>query len=78
MKNSICITFIFAFLLVTFSVCEAKEADLAGTWYPASAERLEAMLDGYLKDAKPDKIPPDIISLILPHAGYIYSGFTAE
>ncbi len=63
------------FLIVT--VCfaeEVKKADLAGRWYPGSSKKLSSMLQGYLDDARLENIPPNIIAIIVPHAGYIYSG----
>ena len=53
---------------------EVKEADLAGSWYPASKAQLEAQLKSYLDAANPPKVDGDIIAVIVPHAGYQYSG----
>jgi len=39
---------------------------VAGQFYPASASELKAMIEGMVKE--------EVIGLILPHAGYIYSG----
>ncbi|MGA2916245.1 MAG: AmmeMemoRadiSam system protein B [Sedimentisphaerales bacterium] len=49
---------------------------LAGRWYPADANELKKEVGQLFQksDIKPDK---DIIALILPHAGYQYSGRTA-
>lgn len=49
------------------------EATLAGAWYDANPARLQAELEGYLRDAKvePD---PAVFAVIVPHAGYAYSG----
>lgn len=48
-----------------------KEA-VAGTFYPADKEQLKLMLTHYLNDApQADKVPK---AIIVPHAGYIYSG----
>lgn len=53
---------------------ETKKADLAGTWYPASGKSLSSLLDGYINNAELENIPPNILAVIVPHAGYIYSG----
>ena len=46
---------------------------VAGTFYPADPSELHAMLRGFLEQAKkPIDSPPK--ALIVPHAGYIYSG----
>ncbi len=45
---------------------------VAGTFYPENKQQLHQVLDGYLRDAKTNaKVPKGII---VPHAGYIYSG----
>jgi hypothetical protein len=49
----------------------------AGRWYPADAARLRAALDAYLQQAKIEPIPGRLLALIVPHAGYIYSGAVA-
>ncbi|MCB9782385.1 MAG: AmmeMemoRadiSam system protein B [Candidatus Omnitrophica bacterium] len=58
---------------------EAKSilySSLAGTWYPASKPILESEIDGYLRNV-PESELADVCALILPHAGYRYSGQTA-
>ncbi len=54
------------------------ESTIAGSWYPGSAERLKARIDQYLVQVPepPSAAPPPNI-LVLPHAGYDYSGPTA-
>ncbi|MBI3304492.1 MAG: AmmeMemoRadiSam system protein B [Deltaproteobacteria bacterium] len=45
---------------------------VAGTFYPAHAQKLRTMIAQYLKAAHASGPPPK--ALIAPHAGYIYSG----
>ncbi|MGB5302979.1 MAG: AmmeMemoRadiSam system protein B, partial [Gemmatimonadota bacterium] len=47
---------------------------VAGAFYPADPVRLEADVRGYLAAAQP--VDPDLRPriLIVPHAGYVYSG----
>ncbi len=45
---------------------------VAGAFYPAGADTLRAEIDGYLADAKPKALRPK--ALLVPHAGYVYSG----
>lgn len=45
---------------------------VAGTFYPADRRQLHTMLQSFLGEAKADGVPPK--ALIVPHAGYIYSG----
>ena len=49
------------------------ESTLAGSWYDANPERLRAELEGYLRNAKVDA-DPSIFAVVVPHAGYAYSG----
>ena len=52
-----------------------REAAVAGRFYPADPERLAATVDGLLAAARvpaPDEAAP--IGLIVPHAGFVYSG----
>jgi len=57
----------------------------AGSWYPARADALDTMLSNRLQEAKiklaslPTNERPgkNILAIIAPHAGYMYSGQTA-
>jgi AmmeMemoRadiSam system protein B/AmmeMemoRadiSam system protein A len=49
-----------------------RPAAMAGTWYPADPEELSAMVDGFLEAVTPVDGQP--IAMVVPHAGYVYSG----
>lgn len=49
---------------------------LAGNWYPADACTLSRQIAGFFEKADVEPIN-NVIALILPHAGYQYSGQTA-
>jgi AmmeMemoRadiSam system protein B/AmmeMemoRadiSam system protein A len=49
----------------------------AGRWYPADPEKLQAALDAYIGQAEIESIPGPLLAVIVPHAGYIYSGAVA-
>ncbi len=51
-----------------------REPAVAGAFYPASADSLGKMIDSMLADAKPPAIEGRIRVLVVPHAGYVYSG----
>ena len=51
---------------------DIRPAAVAGSWYPASADRLGREVDGYVAGAAIDVPPP--IAIIAPHAGLKYSG----
>ena len=54
-----------------------RESAIAGTWYPADPSRLKKELAIYLDRAQPPEIDGDLIGLLVPHAGYVYSGGVA-
>jgi hypothetical protein len=49
---------------------------LAGSWYPADAEGLNRQIAGFFKKADVEAVN-NCLAVILPHAGYAYSGQTA-
>ena len=52
------------------------DSPLAGSWYPSSSSVLKKQIDKYVDNVK-EKDLKNVIALILPHAGYSYSGQTA-
>jgi MEMO1 family protein len=53
-----------------------RKAAVAGTWYPGTPTPLASEVDGYLTTADlhgPD-LAGDLVALIAPHAGLMYSG----
>jgi len=60
------------------SVPEKKvlRSRLAGSWYPGTKNLLTASINGYLMKATGEQLEP-VMALIMPHAGYEYSGQTA-
>ncbi|UCG59994.1 MAG: AmmeMemoRadiSam system protein B [Phycisphaerales bacterium] len=51
-------------------------SSLAGSWYPADPAALRGQIEGFYKKAEVEP-RDDTIAVILPHAGYRYSGQTA-
>ena len=49
------------------------ESTLAGSWYDADPARLRTELEGYLAAARVES-DPAIFAVVVPHAGYAYSG----
>ena len=72
MKRAILI--IVLLLAVPAHASDVKDADLAGSWYPASKQELRALLQGYLDKASPQKVDGKLVAVIAPHAGYQFSG----
>jgi len=56
---------------------DLRPSPIAGTWYDGSAKILAAHVDGYLNEAQLPKLNGNIIAVIAPHAGHIYSGAVA-
>ncbi len=50
---------------------------VAGAFYPEDPAILQADIDAFLAKASPPEIKGEIKALIVPHAGYIYSGQVA-
>lgn len=50
---------------------------VAGMFYPGSPSSLKAMIDSFLEKAEKHPIEGKIVALIVPHAGYVYSGQVA-
>ena len=50
---------------------------IPGRWYPDDAAALGAQMRALLEAAPATDAPPDVIALILPHAGFQFSGSTA-
>jgi AmmeMemoRadiSam system protein B len=53
-----------------------RPAAVAGTWYPGTAAALAAEVDRHLVEAdrRARDLPGDLVALIAPHAGLMYSG----
>lgn len=51
-----------------------RAAGVAGSFYPADAKTLSAMINGMLAQASPPEIKDQILAVVAPHAGYQFSG----
>lgn len=54
-----------------------RRSVIAGSWYPGSERGLTRTVDEYLDRADAPTVPGKLLGLIVPHAGYAYSGQTA-
>lgn len=54
-----------------------RQPAVAGAFYPAGRSELAAMVDGFLARAKPPDVKGELRVLVVPHAGYVYSGQVA-
>ncbi len=54
-----------------------RKPAVAGAFYPAEKEALDQKIAIYLENSRPVEIVSNVFGLIVPHAGYIYSGGVA-
>jgi MEMO1 family protein len=55
-----------------------RKPAVAGLFYPDNPVKLKEMVDTLLSIAEPPVPVKDIFGIIVPHAGYVYSGLTAS
>ncbi len=59
-------------------IAEIREPAVAGGFYPADKDKLQWTVNEYLKNVvELPEIDGQVIALIVPHAGYVYSGQVA-
>lgn len=58
-------------------ISSVRPSPIAGTWYSGVPEQLRKEIEGFLAQAEPCQVEGEVIGLIVPHAGYRYSGRTA-
>ena len=71
---------LFVFSLKNLGLSEEhkiRPAYVAGGFYPADANELGKMIDGFLAQASAEKLEGSLVALICPHAGYQFSGGVA-
>ncbi|MCI0478416.1 MAG: AmmeMemoRadiSam system protein B [Anaerolineales bacterium] len=54
-----------------------RQSPIAGSWYPGSPDALKQTVDDYLAHAEYFETNDELVALISPHAGYLFSGQTA-
>ncbi|HTX19101.1 MAG TPA: AmmeMemoRadiSam system protein B [Bacteroidota bacterium] len=54
-----------------------RQPAVAGQFYPAAKGELQDLLKKLFADAVPNRNLPDVVAIICPHAGYIFSGEVA-
>ena len=59
------------------TIKSVRPSPIAGTWYSANPGQLWQMIQGYLDEALNPDLPGEVVALVAPHAGYIYSGGVA-
>lgn len=59
------------------SSIDPRPSPIAGTWYPGRKDSLSQAISAYLAKASKPEISGEVLGMIVPHAGYVYSGQTA-
>jgi len=78
MKRYLALVFIFVLISTcSFAAPEIRPSMFAGSWYPKEKSKLVGMINKFLSQADVPKINGEIKEIIVPHAGYIYSGGVA-
>ncbi len=82
-KGSALVTFLVIFLALSLyaqvqktqtTPKKVRRPAVAGAFYPGSRLLLQRQVDGFLAKARKVELEGELIALISPHAGYIYSG----
>ncbi|MEW5867666.1 MAG: AmmeMemoRadiSam system protein B [Chloroflexota bacterium] len=56
------------------AMLEARPSPIAGQWYAGDARRLAAQVDQYMDAAQLPELAGEVLAVVAPHAGHIYSG----
>ena len=59
------------------AISDIRPSPIAGRWYEGNPERLAAEIDRTIGGAKLTRAEGEVVGLIAPHAGHVYSGETA-
>ncbi|MFZ2096029.1 MAG: AmmeMemoRadiSam system protein B [Anaerolineales bacterium] len=53
---------------------DIRPSPIAGQWYPGDPKQLSMSVDEYIHEAKLPKLDGEVMGIITPHAGHLYSG----
>jgi AmmeMemoRadiSam system protein B len=56
---------------------DLRPSPIAGQWYPGNSDRLASTVDDYIQSADIPDLDGEVIAIIAPHAGHLYSGAVA-
>lgn len=59
------------------TLTDVRPSPIAGTWYEGDPARLARAVDGYLDAANIPALDGEVVAVIAPHAGHVYSGAVA-
>jgi AmmeMemoRadiSam system protein B len=55
-------------------ISDVRPSPIAGQWYARNAAQLSDQVDGYMNAAELPDLEGDVVAVIAPHAGHVYSG----
>jgi AmmeMemoRadiSam system protein B/AmmeMemoRadiSam system protein A len=58
-------------------VGNVRKPAVAGAFYPGRPAELQRIVDGFLDEAGPSDVEGEVVGIISPHAGYVFSGQVA-
>jgi len=67
----------YNYSMISGGFTDIRPSPIAGTWYSANPVKLQSSIMQYLSEARLPDIQGEIVALIVPHAGHVYSGLTA-
>jgi hypothetical protein len=75
-RRKIIFALLVLFVLVNpaISAQGIKKCEFCGSFYPANAKELNTFIDNAFKEAVFENINGEIAGILVPHAGYVYSG----
>ncbi len=56
------------------TISDVRPSPIAGQWYSGSPQALARSVDGYLSAAQLPELGGQVVAVIAPHAGHVYSG----
>ena len=62
------------FIQEAFCNGTVRQPVVSGRFYPSDARALRLMIENFLEKAAPSELEGELIGLVVPHAGYQYSG----
>ncbi len=78
MSKTFLIVTLLVFSVVKLAVAgDVRQPAVAGSFYPARASELRDMMKGFLEQVKPVELDGELVALVVPHAGFVFSGQVA-
>lgn len=56
------------------STLDTRPSPIAGQWYPGNPQELASRVDDYIAAAQLPEIHGEVVAVVAPHAGHLYSG----